>query len=165
MSLELEELRIAWAECNRQRNELLLKHKQAAIKQQEKPNLNALYEVVGEIVQTGTCINLTKLHDYLGGEQIDVRSIISDEPQEKPEPVAKVELTPQGPRLYVCGVYVCSFIDAERIAKQINLGFKSPPRREWVNITVDEFPNERVKDRSFLEGAQWAEAKAKELNT
>lgn len=39
---ELEELRIAWAECNRQRNELLLKHKQAALAQQKNNGLQPI---------------------------------------------------------------------------------------------------------------------------
>ena len=103
---------------------------EAALAQQEKPDLDALYEVVGEIVQTGTCINLTKLHDYLGGEQIDVRSIISDEPQEEQEPVAWLNLE----KLKNHGIaYATSF---KSNSHQTEL-YTQPPRREWVELTEE----------------------------
>jgi hypothetical protein len=42
--------------------------------------------------------------------------------------------------------------------------YDPPPRKEWVGLHLDDMPDEHVVDRSFLNGAVWAEAKLKEKN-
>ena len=39
------------------------------------------------------------------------------------------------------------------------------PKREWVGLHLDDMPEKYAGDRSFLDGANWAEAKLKEKNT
>jgi hypothetical protein len=43
--------------------------------------------------------------------------------------------------------------------------FTAPPRKQWVGLHLDDMPEEYAGDRSFLDGAKWAEAKLKEKNT
>jgi len=38
------------------------------------------------------------------------------------------------------------------------------PRKEWVGLHLDDMPEEYAGDRSFLDGAKWAEARLKEKN-
>ena len=39
------------------------------------------------------------------------------------------------------------------------------PRKEWVGLNWDDMPEEYAGNRSFLDGAKWAEARLKEKNT
>jgi hypothetical protein len=42
--------------------------------------------------------------------------------------------------------------------------YTAPPQREWVGLHWDDMPEEYAGDRSFLDGANWAEARLKEKN-
>ena len=42
--------------------------------------------------------------------------------------------------------------------------YTTPPK-QWVGLHLDDMPETYAGDRSFLEGAKWAEAKLKEKNT
>jgi len=42
--------------------------------------------------------------------------------------------------------------------------YEAPPKREWIGLHWDDMPEEYAGDRSFLDGAKWAEAKLKEKN-
>jgi hypothetical protein len=42
--------------------------------------------------------------------------------------------------------------------------YTAPPKRKWVGLTWDDMPEEYAGDRSFLDGAKWAEAKLKGKN-
>jgi hypothetical protein len=39
-----------------------------------------------------------------------------------------------------------------------------PPRKEWVGLHWDDMPEEYAGNRSFLDGANWAESRLKEKN-
>lgn len=41
----------------------------------------------------------------------------------------------------------------------------SSPRKEWVELNLDDIPDVFVGDISFCQGAKWAQAKLKEKNT
>jgi hypothetical protein len=42
--------------------------------------------------------------------------------------------------------------------------FTAPPRKEWVELNLDDIPDVFVGDISFCQGAKWAQAKLKEKN-
>jgi len=46
----------------------------------------------------------------------------------------------------------------------IPLYTKDQLQHEWVGLHWDDMPEEYAGDRSFLDGAKWAEAKLKEKN-
>lgn len=41
----------------------------------------------------------------------------------------------------------------------------APTKREWVGLHLNDMPETYAGDKSFLEGAKWAEVKLKEKNT
>jgi hypothetical protein len=43
--------------------------------------------------------------------------------------------------------------------------YTAPPRKEWVELNLDDVPDVFVGDISFCQGAKWAQAKLKEKNT
>jgi len=43
--------------------------------------------------------------------------------------------------------------------------YTAPPRKEWVELNLDDIPDVFVGDISFCQGAKWAQAKLKEKNT
>jgi hypothetical protein len=43
--------------------------------------------------------------------------------------------------------------------------YSAPPRKEWVELNLDDIPDVFVGDISFCQGAKWAQAKLKEKNT
>ena len=57
---------------------------------------------------------------------------------------------------------VCALL---RQAHDILATTQYPIKRPWVGLHWDNLPEIYAGDRSFLEGAKWAEAKLKEKNT
>jgi hypothetical protein len=43
--------------------------------------------------------------------------------------------------------------------------YKHPTNRKWVGLTLEDIPDEHFGNKDFLQGATWARAKLKELNT
>jgi hypothetical protein len=51
--------------------------------------------------------------------------------------------------------------------KSVPIGTKlytAPPSKPWVGLHLDDMPEEYAGDRSFLDGAKWAEAKLRSKN-
>jgi hypothetical protein len=44
-------------------------------------------------------------------------------------------------------------------------GVCSRPRKQWVELNLDDIPDVFVGDISFCQGAKWAQTKLKEKNT
>ena len=42
--------------------------------------------------------------------------------------------------------------------------YTAPPRKEWVELNLDDIPDVFIDDISFCQGAKWAQAKLKEKN-
>ncbi len=88
------------------------------------------------------------------------------EPTKKPKPVAWVQnLTSAQPHA-VTDLKYCSVLQHEREEhlKYIPL-YTTQPRKKWVGLMFDDYPDEELTNNHFRCGALWAERLLKEKNT
>ena len=74
---------------------------------------------------------------------------------EKQEPVAYIDHVSGKPK-FINGYVVQTDYDIPL--------YTAPPRKEWVGLHWDDMPEEYAGNRSFLDGANWAESRLKEKN-
>ena len=94
--------------------------------------------------------------------QSSVDKAVNRMAQPEQEPVAWLYLEPDNPHLNVHydDVDVSQFPHDEWFPV-----YKSPPQRTWVKLNLNDVPEIYADDIAFLNGAKWANAKLKELNT
>jgi hypothetical protein len=83
------------------------------------------------------------------------------EQAEKQEPVAYKYTDKTNPLVFYFTTHKDSLPNPDVIEAAL---YTAPPKREWVGLTIDDYPPMRGGDHVFLAGYQYAEAKLREKN-